>query len=71
MKVEFIRAHTHKGSRYSKGQTLDVSDTDLVKLISRGVAKKHKAATFKKSAPKIESKIETSIGDTDGPATDE
>lgn len=70
MKIEFVTSHTHKGIKRSRGEVLDVSDSELVKLVSRGVAKKHKANTFKKAPPKIESEIQPSIGDTDGPATD-
>jgi hypothetical protein len=71
MKVEFLCGHTHAGQRYNPGDVVEVPDGTLVKLISRGVAKKHKSVTFKKASPKIEVKIETSIGDTDGPATNE
>jgi len=72
MKVEFVKNHTHKGRRYVKGDTLDASDSELVRLVSRGVAlKQPKAPAPKKPTPENESLFEeTSIGDTDGPATD-
>jgi len=71
MKVEFVTGHTHRGVQYSNGQIFECPDNTCVKLISRGVAKKVKAPTFKKAAPKIEFNTETSIGETaDGPAND-
>lgn len=71
MKVEFLKSHTHRGSRYSRGAQIDVQDSDVVKLISRGVAKKFKPAPKKPTHLEIESESNTLIGETDVLATDE
>ncbi len=69
MKVEFLKKHKHRGHTYYNGDVVDVSDSDLVRLIERGVAKKFKL--IRPAEPDPTETIENPIGDTDGPATDE
>lgn len=72
MEIEFVKSHVHRGKRYAPGTVLDVSANDLVKLVGRGVAKKV-ASRKPKPAPVVqpEESTDPTIGDTDGPATDE
>lgn len=74
MEVVFIKKHTHKGTTYYAGDTLDASDNEVVTLLSRGAAEKVKGKSPKpKPTPSFDEtpETETSVGDTDGPATDE
>ena len=71
MKVEILKRHKHRGTVHVMGDVIDVSDTDMVRLVERGVAKKYKAT--RPASPKEPELplFDNPIGDTDGPARDE